>query len=79
MLPFGVEEYCDLHWTVVEEHSDFHQLWVEEDPGQVQGKTRIICWWFPFGIWAMVVLGSQLDFADFEMVCVEWLYQCDSG
>jgi len=73
-LPFGVEDHCDLHQPMGEQHSGLHQPWEAGAPGRVQRPTCILCWWLTLGVWAMVVQWPRLDVTDLEVKCVQWQY-----
>jgi hypothetical protein len=69
---FGAEDHCDLPWHSVEDHCCRHQPGIATVPAQC--PTRVICWWWTFHIWVMVMRWLWLDVADMEVECGLWLY-----
>jgi len=63
----GVKKHCDLHDSLVEEHSGLY--WPCDAGSPVQHETRVIGWWLTFGIWVMVVLSHWLEITDLEAEC----------
>jgi len=70
---FGIEECCDDHWAVVEEHASLQWPW--EAGVSVQHQTCIIWWWLTFGVWAIVVPWPWLHVVDLEVECGQWQYR----